>query len=57
MDRLWNFETKQFRNIFYIQWKLINPESPECLHAKLYLKVYNGILIRNIKLAKKIFKI
>ena len=39
--------------ISYKQWKLINPESQEYLNAKLNHKVYNGILSRNIRLAKK----
>ena len=43
----------QFRDNLYKQWKLINPESQEYLRAKLNLKVYNGILNRNIRLAKK----
>ena len=43
----------QFRDNLYKQWKLINPESQEYLRAKLNLKVYNGILSRNIRLAKK----
>ena len=43
----------QFRDNLYKNWKLINPESHEYLNAKHNLKVYNGILNRNIRLAKK----
>ena len=43
----------QFRDNLYKNWKLINPESQEYLNAKHNLKVYIGILNRNIRLAKK----
>ena len=46
-------KTIQFRDNLYINRKLINPESQEYLNAKHNLKVYNGILNRNIRLAKK----
>ena len=37
----------------YKKLEIINPESQEYLNAKHNLKVYNGILNRNIRLAKK----
>ena len=43
----------QFRDNLYKNWKLINPESQEYLNAKYNLKIYNGILNRHIRLAKK----
>ena len=46
-------KTIQFRDNLYNNWKLINPESQEYLNAKHNLIVYNGILNRNIRLAKK----
>ena len=53
MDNKWNPEIYSIRDNLYKNWKLINPESQEYLNAKHNLKVYNGILNRNIRLAKK----
>ena len=43
----------QFRDNLYTNWELINPESQKYLNAEHNLKVYNGILNKNIRLAKK----
>ena len=43
----------QFCDNLYKNWNLINPESHEYLNTKHNLKLYNGILNRNIRLAKK----
>ena len=46
-------KSTQFRDNLYKNWKLIDPESQEYLNAKHNLKVYNGTLNRNIRLAKR----
>ena len=42
-----------FRDKLYRKCKSLNPETTDYVNAKINLKVYNGILSRNIRLAKQ----
>ena len=42
-----------FRDKLYRKCKPLNPETTDYVNAKINLKVYNGILSRNIRLAKQ----
>ena len=51
MDNKWNPEIYSISR--KCVQKLINPKSQEYLNAKHNLKVYNGILNKNIRLSKR----
>ena len=48
-DRL---KSIHFRDKLYRKCKSLNPETTDYVNAKINFKVYNGILSRNIRLAK-----